>query len=158
MADVPGLDSAVHPQEAAPQDLESYRQFALGLFRDSPPSGPIHYSEMNCSKINILDGEARRRERGATRLVPRRHFCPLPSWESQQELSCQESRWGCKTMFPSVPSPHFLILGILTKEGTLNQIIMLCQSFMLSRNICLRNHTLWGESPGSGLALARRIS
>lgn len=99
---------------------------------------------MNCGKINILDGEARRRGREATRWVPRRHFCPLPSWESQQELSCQESGWGCKTMLPSVPRPHFLILGILTKEGTLNQIIMLCQPFMLFRNICLRNHTLGG--------------
>lgn len=61
-------------------------------------------------------------------------------------------------MLPSTPSAHFLILGILTKEGIVNPTVILYQPFMWSGNICLRNHTLRGESPGSGLALAEKIA
>lgn len=47
-----GPDHAGCPQEAS-QGLGGYRQVALELFSTAPRSGPIHYTEMNCSKINV---------------------------------------------------------------------------------------------------------
>ena len=61
----PGPNRVLGAPRRPPRDPEGYKQVVPDLLPSFSTSGPVYCSERNSSKINILDGEARRRGGGA---------------------------------------------------------------------------------------------
>lgn len=135
-----GPDRGWVPPGSFPGPWKVYRKATLGSFPPLYPLAPFAVLKWIPVRLTPLIREERWKGRSSSTWPWEVHFCLLPPWRDSKSWAAREEGLGCKVRPPSVPHLHFLILGILTKGGTWNQIVIIYQPFILSWEICLRSH------------------